>query len=412
MIDINDLPGEPIDPSFFSEFTVVEVMEEVDFPLLLRVHAGDGSPWLFNWCDSDRGAGGTNAASSHRETWVAFRVSPERLTRVLDGRVSLRQAMVLPEYPMYILQGKDAIHPDVARHVHPLSLPSAYFPADDDPLDGGPEPYWPTTVEDNRLLISTIGVPGESGGRDIPIAVSNSISEALQRYLTWLPTSERQVSGQLFNEASTLDLVVSTSGSIKVTCKTSKAKSADPQTVAGALGRLRGLLEPVAMGGENPTGPPMPEQAIQAVLDLLRTIDSTGFSLFIKWKGREGKEEFLAISHGELERVVSRLDAVYAAPKEDIVSTRSWVTVQLTNEEMGILLNETGTEGSGGYQSLISGLQGEQLDRKNGLLRLNPEQVRRIIRYVQDYGGGGWQDQLRPVYLALHRLGVSFAGFR
>ncbi|MDG6912817.1 MAG: hypothetical protein JRN35_07030 [Nitrososphaerota archaeon] len=166
------------------------------------------------------------------------------------------------------------------------------------------------------------------------------------------------------------------------------------------------------MDGEKSTVPPMPEQAHRAVIDLLKSIYSMDFSLFVKWKGHEGKEEFLAVSHGELNSVISWLNTVDATPKEDSAATRSWVTVQLTHEEMEILLNETGTEGSGGYQSLISGLQGEQLDRKTGLLRLNSEQVRRIIRYVQDYGGGGWQDQLRPVYLALHRLGVSFAGFR
>ncbi|MDG6970359.1 MAG: hypothetical protein JRN54_04535, partial [Nitrososphaerota archaeon] len=185
-----------------------------------------------------------------------------------------------------------------------------------------------------------------------------------------------------------------------------------PRPVAGALCRLRGLLEPLVLRERGTPGPQMPEQAIRAVLDLLRTIDSTGFSLFVKWKGHEGREEFFAISHGEFESVASQLKAAYRIPTEDLASSRSWVTVRLTQEEIETLLNQTGTQGSGGYQSLISDLQGEQLDLKTGLLRLTPEQVRRIIRYVQDYGGGGWQDQLRPVYLALHRLGVSFAGFR
>ncbi len=40
-------------------------------------------------------------------------------------------------------------------------------------------------------------------------------------------------------------------------------------------------------------------------------------------------------------------------------------------------------------------------------LKLTPHLVERVIRYVQDYGEGTYENRLRPIYEAIHRYGLS-----
>ena len=58
--------------------------------------------------------------------------------------------------------------------------------------------------------------------------------------------------------------------------------------------------------------------------------------------------------------------------------------------------------GSGGFQSLLRTLQGGVSDEK--ILVLTPELVERIARYVQSYGGGGFQGRLDAVLAELTAL--------
>ncbi|EYD74253.1 hypothetical protein Rumeso_04189 [Rubellimicrobium mesophilum DSM 19309] len=70
-------------------------------------------------------------------------------------------------------------------------------------------------------------------------------------------------------------------------------------------------------------------------------------------------------------------------------------TVKLTPTEMAELMRDN--SGSGGWQSLMNGLQAK-LDKRTGELRLSPSDLERIPRYAFDYGNGGWESRLRSVF--------------
>jgi len=61
-----------------------------------------------------------------------------------------------------------------------------------------------------------------------------------------------------------------------------------------------------------------------------------------------------------------------------------------------LLAQDPRTEGKGGFQKLIIGMQ-RQLDSQTGLLRVSNSQVEKIERYRKAYGRGGWQDILEEV---------------
>jgi len=53
--------------------------------------------------------------------------------------------------------------------------------------------------------------------------------------------------------------------------------------------------------------------------------------------------------------------------------------------------------GSGGWQSLLEGLQ-RKVDYKTGEITLTESDLKRIPKYAFDYGQGGWESRLIAVF--------------
>jgi hypothetical protein len=60
--------------------------------------------------------------------------------------------------------------------------------------------------------------------------------------------------------------------------------------------------------------------------------------------------------------------------------------------------------GQGGFQSLLRQIQASLVDDE---LTLTPELIGKIVRYVQDYGGGGFQGRLDTILDELRALGSA-----
>jgi|TARA_B100001094_G_scaffold67624_1_gene63794 hypothetical protein len=60
-------------------------------------------------------------------------------------------------------------------------------------------------------------------------------------------------------------------------------------------------------------------------------------------------------------------------------------------------LMDTSTNGSGGFQSLISSLQ-SCVDEDDETIELDVDDVEQIIRYANCYGNGGWEDKLAAIF--------------
>lgn len=73
------------------------------------------------------------------------------------------------------------------------------------------------------------------------------------------------------------------------------------------------------------------------------------------------------------------------------------MNINLTTDEIATLFDPTGTQGQGGFQSLLGGLQ-RRTDLQTGALALTEADLERIPRYAFDYGNGGWEDRLRMIF--------------
>ena len=56
--------------------------------------------------------------------------------------------------------------------------------------------------------------------------------------------------------------------------------------------------------------------------------------------------------------------------------------------------------GEGGFQNLLRGIRAGY-DPATGTLEISAPDAERVMRYSADYGGGGFQDRLRPLAMAV-----------
>jgi hypothetical protein len=75
-------------------------------------------------------------------------------------------------------------------------------------------------------------------------------------------------------------------------------------------------------------------------------------------------------------------------------TTEGDAILQLSSDEIAVLLDENATHGSGGWQSLWIAML-KKFDKTKGTLRLTPELRARAFHYYRTYGVGGWQTKIK-----------------
>lgn len=74
------------------------------------------------------------------------------------------------------------------------------------------------------------------------------------------------------------------------------------------------------------------------------------------------------------------------------------MTIILTEKEYDLLLEQDpATEGDGGYQSLLVGLQ-RKTNESTRELTLAQSDIDRIHKYAFNYKQGGWQERLKDIF--------------
>jgi hypothetical protein len=262
-------------------------------------------------------------------------------------------------------------------------------------------------------------IPGSVGPETPSIAVSGALQECIQRFISWtaramLPRIGVRIKGGFEaippDDWAAMSVVAAVPGSLTVVAK---AELEDPEKRDSVVTALR-ILKSVAEGRlAREIDPELRSDIgveglglILGLTDMLRTLH---LSVSVKW-GLGEEEEYAMIGEPVADRIQRRLSDLYDSPDGLLSSgAAASIVVQLTASEAAELRKDVDSQG-GGHESLIAALQ-KQLDGNN-VLKLRPDQVERVVRYVQDYGGGGYQNRLRPIYAAIYQYGLSFTGIR
>jgi hypothetical protein len=414
-------PPTPEEVSFYSRLEPVQVLSEYDGPVLFL--AVDPAPtsqvleqWLFTW----RGGGIRSARSpalrglSGVERWLAIPISDRRKAEILSEHISLREAILLPETEVYLLEGAEPLRPNSVSHVNPTTLDRTLIPSGDVSVFQNALSLPGAPVEPTALRVVIHVIPGPSGLESSTISAFAVIQECLQRFVSWtareILSRERKPAPRPEGaipvaDWAALTLVGAAPGTLTIVAKTEVEGEGRKEAIISALRALeaisQGHVDEEAFRGLGARG-------TSALLVLLSIMRSHHLSVSLKW-GSRGSEEFATIRETTAEGVYDVLQRFYAA--EEIRPTQPWTAdfiVHLTEAEAHDLLKEVDPQ-RGGFQALIAALQ-RNLQGQD--LRLTPLLVERVIRYVQDYGEGSYENRLRPIFEAIQRYGISFVGLR
>jgi hypothetical protein len=416
----------PTDRRFYSRLDSVETLVDYERRILFLAREREledeaADTWLFAWRE-----GGPSSAAAHVgpelsgvPQWIATPLSETRLAQVLEEHISLREALLLSEAPLYLLLGNDPLNPDSVTPLEPYQLPGRLLPSGDVSVYNNSLPFLSFLSNESapaRFLMHL--VPGRKLARSPTWLVSGAIQESIQRYLSRATRSLLASSeGTAVDYSDPVDLadwagmstVRSTPGTLTV-----EAQSGDMTTAQRgsfgmaliALGELtRGSIEAegiarlssrLGLGGLS---------SIHGLLDLLASHD---IGLALKWQvGEEGG--YAAVGRASAERTTGVLNEYLLSRAEVTAQNEGIIVVKLDAHDAESIRKWVDPQ-AGGHQALISTLQSRLSE--SGELRLTPDLVERVVRYVQDYGPGGFQNRLRPVYRAIYRFGISFVALR
>lgn len=413
----NDISCEH--PEFYARLKVAQILERYDVPLLWLAKdpvLGDGEfgDWLISWRKG--GTLGSNATIPPElagiETWIALPISRLRKKQILSEHVSLRETILFAEKGLYILEGPDPSRPAKVEVISPHLILLELLPLADVSAFGNEVKHLPLTPRMGGVPILLHLVPGEISPDNPSIAIAGTLGGGVQRFISW---SARKIAGEdSLNSGIPLDdwagftPVAVEPGTLNLVIE---GTTVDPSKRKAILDAVRVLAQATTLAHDEESFEALLRQvgaeAMVALARLFELVSSSKVSISIKWID-EGRERFAALGGQTADDAAKRLRRQFSSTRLASVNPTR-ITVTLTMDEASNLLKPVDPKG-GGHQALIADLQG-QLHSDNNL-DLDPEQAARVIRYVQDYGMGGYQDRLRPIYVALYRAGLSFVGIR
>jgi hypothetical protein len=392
---------------------------------------GHTGRWLITWRSGGRlsASPSTPPELAGVERWLAIPLSSIRERQIVEGHVSLREAIAFSEAGrLFELTGGNPLAPERVSRVEFSQLPANFLPTADLTIEGKPMPELGPPAGVRALEVRIHIVPDHPAPESPNLADTGVVQGALQRFLGWaaalahIPSAGTKMAGPLRGAGppqwSALSLSRAAPGTLLLITEARIEGAGHRAALIAALERLKltpqggdesRKRESHEVGSPDDDGSELATSALVALGDVLR---STHLSLSMRWRNGErmdcaligppAAESFEQLRGGEEERRLSLVQVGGAA-----------IQVVLTSEDAKLLRLSLDPSG-GGLQKLIATLRDQLQPHGEGrfVLQLSSDQVEKVIRYVQEYGQGGYQDRLRPVYDALYRVGVAFVGLK
>jgi len=391
---------------------------------------GHEGHWLITWRSGGRLSASLNTPPELAgiERWLAVPLSPTRERQLLQGHVSVREVIAFSEAGcLYELRGENPLAPSLVARVQLWELPENFLPSADLTVQGQPMPELGPPSGTEALELRVHLVPDFGGPESPTLSDSGAVQGALQRFLGWaaavahaeatVPKGKGPAVSIGPPKWSAFSLTRAVPGTLLLSAEARIEEASQREALVAALERLKVLVHGARDqdGKEGDSSHPGDQgsllvvTALVALADLLR---SAHLSVSVRW--RSGKETDCALIGPPMADSASQLRSIAEEPILDRARARTAIIqVSLTEEDVGLLRLSLDPAG-GGLQKLIATLrdQLQQIGEGRYVLPLSADQVEKVIRYVQEYGQGGYQDRLRPLYEALYRVGVAFVGLR
>jgi hypothetical protein len=425
----------PRQPADFSQARPDTVLSEYDgTPLSYlargpRVSEGHAGSWLMLL----RSGGPLYRAvipSDVRERWLAVPLSEIRRKQADEGHISLLEVIGFTEWRPYVLTGADPFGPADATRLPVRQIPHSYFPSGLVSIHGSRIEGLQPLERDPLTKLAIHLVPGKREIRLPSLWDVGSVEHALEQFIeTTQPFRRIQSQGAAdidsfgagtrpaggpLGEVNWVQLGVQGAklGTLVLDLDMGTASGGGEPGIRRALPELAPIaVDPTSETLSHASQEPTAGRTALALLTLGSVLEAVGMSALLAWKGDQGSERVLLSplsAHEGTKALTSRAREEFGSGSIRAPTVR----VTLSSKEAEPL-NRPADPSAGGFESLLADLKaalnpvGDSFE-----LSLRPDQVERVVRYVQSYGGGGAQERLRPVYEQLRRLGPSFGLLR
>lgn len=376
--------------------------------------------WLVTWRAGGR-LSAPHSATPERagvEKWLAIPISELRERQITDGHISLREAMAFSEWDSFLLEGQDPLNPVWWRGVRFSDLPRTLVPKGDVTVGGRALPDLSTTVEGTTIEVRLHLVPGAGSDETPSFATVGPFQESFQRFVSWaarwlLPNAEA-VPVITRQDWAALGFAKYQLGTGLLVGRAATADREGREAILRALEQLKLSTDlPLIENGSLDVPVHVGARAVEALLGLLDQVESSRVSLSVRWRSSSG-EECVLLGPRTASLMASVLEPGLDEPTVAPHGPPTLVRISLSAGAVDELNREADPQ-KGGLQKLIVDIRNQVVERRpdgSCVLDLTAPQVEKVVRYVQEYGRGGFQNRLLPVYQALYRLGVAFGGLR
>jgi hypothetical protein len=389
---LSEIEGSKAKSNIFQGFNIKEILIEYDFPLLLEASSPQGDSWLFKWCDT----------IEHKlERWIALPISESRLNAIKNDKISLREAVTLPEKEFYIFDTKSLFEPSEIKKSSPEKLPLDYLPSDDISVHGNLLGIEPPENEHLKVRLHVFSEHISEGRAPLPL-ISN-LQLLFQQYMIWVSHAFDKSTEVAFISPvldwSRLDLVAVTSGSFKMECE---SKSTNEQTEK--LAKACELLAALSNGTfdkeviKKEFAGIYRSDIVLLASSLAHFISNSKLSMSISWATSNNPKGYFAIDRRRARKYFKSLYSL-----RDTQYDRN-ITIQLTPKEADPLRKEV--KGDGGMEDLLRRLQKKLKD--DNTISLSSDDIEKVLRYSSAYGQGGFENKLIGLAMTLRRIGIPF----
>jgi hypothetical protein len=424
VIELKELEGAAADPKALEDYKVERVLVRADFPLLL--HATTSAPketstrrrkaakseersradWIVTWCDRDEPSDTNATQLGVRDTWMAIRVSPDRLRQLLEDHLSLREVILHCEYGLVLYTAVRAAEPEQVFRVDLAALPASFVPKREITLSGRLLLQLTEPVAPNQLLFTFHLIARYIKGGQLSWTISGPFEEWFQKFVLWaahkMDGTSKHERAFPADDWSALNSFRSAVGSYQMFCTSNARTEEEVSFVVRSCEQLKILTE--SKGGaqsvaevESAVGP----NALDYAHRLFSFVSQNDLTVTVKWAIDE------RAGHLELnKRTTDRALAQIGLHRKQLRQNAT-LTVELSETDLELLQRKV--VGQGGWQSTLRRIQHGIVGNR---VTLTPDQVDQIVKFAQRYGQGGFQDRLQAILRAIRRWEVSFAGIQ
>jgi hypothetical protein len=351
-------------------------------------------------------------------TWLAVPLSQSRENLLTQEHLSLREVIAFSEWPVYRFEGDDPLQPARVTPTEAFALPREYLPTRDVSIRGKPVLTFEQEADPASMALLVHIVP-QGDGRDSPsLGETGALVSSLQRYVSWAARAILGGGGRSESPANDVGpdwtrfgIRRGIEGTLLIEAGVPVGDNNKAHSIRSALSGLNWLLPPPTGLHAEPRVVGLGREGFLSLVNVGDVLETFGLSIAVKWRLSKKEGEIFVSPRAAVIGSAAMRDGLQSI-EGDARGDSTIVVVRLSPKDAAQVARVVDPR-SGGFEKLLHDLSARmQPDGEDVLLTLNPALVERIVRYVRDYGGGGAQNRLYPIYRSLFPLGVSFTALR